>query len=112
MTKRKDKQLYSMLLTIALPIALQNLLTFLTQMLDTIMLGELGDVPLTASSLANQVFFIYSLFTFGLAGGAAVLTAQYWGRKEMEPIKSIMGMVLQLVAVIGILLCLFFQHKL
>lgn len=104
MTKRKDKQLYGMLLTIALPIALQNLLTFLTQMLDTIMLGELGDVPLTASSLANQVFFIYSLFTFGLAGGAAVLTAQYWGRKEMEPIKSIMGMVLQLVAVIGILL--------
>ncbi len=100
----KDPQLYKMIVTIAIPIACQNMLVFLTQMLDTIMLGELGDVPLTASSLANQVFNVYSLFIFGIAGGAAVLTAQYWGKKEMEPIKIVMGTVLRLVAVTGVVL--------
>lgn len=103
-TQQKDPQLYTMIVKIALPIALQNLLVFLTQMLDTIMLGELGDVPLTASSLANQVFFVYSLFTFGIAGGSAVLTAQYWGKQEMQPIKIVMATVLRLVAVVGVLL--------
>lgn len=106
MTKNlfKDKQLYKMILTIAIPIALQNLLVFLTQMLDTIMLGELGDVPLTASSLANQVFFVYSLFIFGLAGGGAVLTSQYWGKKEIEPIKIIMATIIRLVLIVGVVL--------
>lgn len=104
MTKKRDTQLYKMIVTIALPIAMQNLLVFLTQMLDTIMLGELGDVPLTASSLANQVFNVYSLFIFGIAGGSAVLTAQYWGKNDMEPIKIVMGTVLRLVAVVGLIL--------
>ena len=63
---KKDPALLKIILTIAIPIALQNLLTSLTQMLDTIMLGELGDIELTASSLANQVFFIFSLFIFCL----------------------------------------------
>lgn len=104
MTKKRDTQLYKMIVTIALPIAMQNLLVFLTQMLDTIMLGELGDIPLTASSLANQVFNVYSLFIFGIAGGSAVLTAQYWGKNDMEPIKIVMGTVLRLVAVVGLIL--------
>ncbi len=101
-----DKQLYKMIFSIAIPIALQNLLVFLTQMLDTIMLGELGDVPLTASSLANQVFFVYSLFIYGLAGGAAVLTSQYWGKREIKPIKTIVATVVRLVVLVGILLSL------
>lgn len=114
MTKKRDTQLYKMIITIAVPIALQNLLVFLTQMLDTIMLGELGDIPLTASSLANQVFNVYSLFIFGIAGGSAVLTAQYWGKSDMEPIKIVMGTILRLVAVVGIILSvivLAFPHQ-
>lgn len=101
-----DKQLYKMIVSIAIPIALQNLLVFLTQMLDTIMLGELGDIPLTASSLANQVFFVYSLFIYGLAGGAAVLTSQYWGKREIKPIKVIVATVVRLVVVVGVILSL------
>lgn len=104
MQRKKDRQFYKLLLSIAVPIALQNLLVFLTQMLDTIMLGELGDVPLAASSLANQVFFVFSLFTLGLAGGASVLTAQYWGKRDMEPIKAIIATVLRLVMGVSVVL--------
>lgn len=101
-----DKRLYKMIISIALPIALQNLLVFLTQMLDTIMLGELGDVQLTASSLANQVFFVYSLFIYGLSGGGAVLTAQYWGKRDIRPIKIIIAIIVRLVIIVGIILSL------
>ncbi len=101
MIKIKDKQLYKMIITIAIPVALQNMLAFLTQMIDTIMLGELGDVPLSASALANQVFFVFSLFIFGMAGGAAVITAQYWGKKQILPIKVVMATTLRVVGIVG-----------
>ena len=66
----KEKRFYINLLTITIPIALQNLISFATSMMDTIMLGRADDtgVFLSASSLANQPFFILSLVCFGLAG--------------------------------------------
>lgn len=69
----RERSFYHTLLTIAVPIVLQNIVVFLTQMLDTVMLGELGDVAMTASSLANQPFFIFNMLTFGLGSGAAVI---------------------------------------
>ncbi len=99
---RKDIELWKMIVGIAVPIAFQNLLTSLTQMMDTIMLGELGDVFLTASSLANQLFFIFTLFIFGICGGGAILISQYWGKQELEPIKIIMVTILRIVAVVAV----------
>lgn len=71
----KEKRFYINLLTITIPIALQNLISFATSMMDTIMLGRADDtgVFLSASSLANQPFFILSLVCFGLAGASTVL---------------------------------------
>ena len=57
----RDKGFYKMLVTLALPVTVQNIIVFLTQMLDTVMLGELGDVAMSASSLANQPFFIFNM---------------------------------------------------
>lgn len=100
----RDKHFYKLLLTIALPVTLQNIVVFVTQMLDTIMLGELGDVAMSASNLANQPFFIFNMLTFGLAGGASVLTAQYWGKGEIKPIKRIATMVMTFSMTVGLLL--------
>jgi len=100
----RDKEFYKLLLMIALPITMQNMVIFLTQMIDTVMLGELGDVAMTASSLANQPFFIFNMLTFGLAGGASVLTAQYWGKKEIEPIKVIITMIIRFAMFVGLIL--------
>lgn len=93
-----------MLLTIALPIAMQNLVVFFTQMIDTVMLGEIGDVAMSASSLANQPFFLFSMLVFGISGGAAVLASQYWGKKDLEPIKVIITMVIRFAMAFGLLL--------
>lgn len=102
----REKAFYKMLLTLAVPVTLQNIVVFLTQMLDTVMLGEIGDVAVSASSLANQPFFIFNMLTFGLGSGAAVLTSQYWGMQKIGPIKVILTMIIKFSMAAGALLTL------
>ena len=89
MAKGKDKEFFKLILKIALPLALQNLITFLVGMMDTLMLGRLGEVAISASALGNQVFFIFMITNFGLANGANILIAQYWGKGDTKTIKRI-----------------------
>lgn len=102
----KEKRFYINVLSITIPIALQNLITFATSMMDTIMLGRADDtgVFLSASSLANQPFFILSLVCFGLAGASTVLSAQYWGKRDMASIRSIFSIILKAAFAISLLM--------
>lgn len=100
----QDKTFYKTLLTIAIPIALQNLLNFSVGMMDTIMLGALGETALSASSLANQTGFVFSMMVFGMGNAAMVLNAQYWGKQEMEPIRRIFGIALKLTLIAAVAL--------
>ena len=74
-----NKNFYKNIFAIAIPITLQNLIVQATSMMDSIMLGRADNtgIFLSASSLANQPFFILSLATFGMASAATVMTAQY-----------------------------------
>lgn len=102
----KGKRFYLNLMAITIPIAMQNLITFATSMMDTIMLGRADDtgVFLSASSLANQPFFILSLVCFGLAGAATVLSAQYWGKRDTASIRSIISIILKAAFVLSFLM--------
>ncbi len=104
-----EKAFYKTLLVIGVPIAVQNTISVFVQMLDTIMLGELGDVAISASALANQPFFIYSMIIFGLAGGALALNSQYWGQKNVVPIRQIMTFIIRVSMVVGLLLFIVVQ---
>ena len=75
----KDKIFYKTIAAITIPIALQNIISYGVNLMDTVMLGKLGEVALSATSLANQVFFMFTLLIFGKGGGAVVLCSQYWG---------------------------------
>lgn len=90
----KDKGFYKMVLGVTIPLAIQSSLNFLVSMVDILMLGTLGQTQLTASQLANQPFFIFSLLCFGLAGGASVLAAQYWGKGDLVSIRKVYAIVL------------------
>ncbi|MDL2232943.1 MATE family efflux transporter [Ruminococcaceae bacterium OttesenSCG-928-L11] len=98
----KDRKFYRQLLTIAVPIALQNLLNFSVSMADTVMLGMLGEVHLSAASLANQLGFIYGLFTFGVAGGSNVMIAQFWGKGDIKSIHKVITIMYRVLFVGGI----------
>ena len=77
----RDRQFYRNILHIALPIVLQSLITTGVNMMDTLMLTSCGEIQLSASSLANQFISLQQFLCMGLGGGAAVLTAQYWGSR-------------------------------
>ena len=79
---RKDSAFYGKVFTIAIPIALQSLISIGVNMLDTIMVGSLGDHALSATSLANSFISIYHIFCMGLGMGASVLVSRYWGMKN------------------------------
>lgn len=66
---------FRILLTIALPIILQNLMQSLVNMLDTVMVGRLGSVAIAAVGLGNQIFFLLNMVLFGISSGAAIFVA-------------------------------------
>ena len=88
----KDKLFYRKMAAIAIPLALQNLINVGVSLLDTVMLGQLGEVAMSGSSLGNQIGFIYQIMNLGLSAGAGVLTSQYWGREDPASIRKVMSM--------------------
>lgn len=79
---QKDPAFYKGVFALALPIALQSLISIGVNMLDTIMVGSLGEAALSATSLANSFISIYHIFCMGLGMGASVLVSRYWGMKK------------------------------
>lgn len=84
--------MYKWALKLAIPMMIQNLISTLVNTADTIMLGYVGQVPMSASSLANQYTFVLSCVFFGMATATSVLTAQYWGKGDHKTIERIIGL--------------------
>jgi len=109
-----DKQFFRSLFSLAVPIALQQLVGSLVNMLDTIMIGRLGTVEIAAVGLGNQVFFLFNLTLFGICSGGAIFTAQFWGRKDLQGIRKSHGFCLTLnlaVAVVYTFAAAFFPGE-
>ena len=99
----ESKQFYRSVFTLVMPMALQNLINTAVTSADVIMLGKVGETVLSAASLANQVYFIMNLIIFGLTSGAAVLTAQYWGKQDVRTIEKVIGMTMRISVCVGFL---------
>ena len=83
--------------------ALQNLINVGVTAVDVMMLGRVGEKVLSGSSLAGQIQFIMMLIFFGITSGATVLTAQYWGKKDIRTIEKILGMGLTISLAIAVI---------
>ncbi|MBQ6875888.1 MAG: MATE family efflux transporter [Lachnospiraceae bacterium] len=90
----RDKEFIKKTAVIALPVALQSLLNTVVNMIDTMMIGTLGEVTIAAVGLANKVFFVFGLLVFGIASGASVLGAQFWGNHDVKNIRRVLGLSL------------------
>ena len=93
------KDLISRLVKLSVPIALQNLFFVLGNSVTTFMTGRLGELPIAATGLSNQLFFILSLVQFGVSSGGSIFTAQFWGNGDRKSIIHTLGVSL----VLGIL---------
>jgi putative MATE family efflux protein len=90
----RDRNFFRELLMIAIPISFQQLINASLNMIDVIMVGQLGETAIAAMGLSNQLFFVLILILFGATSGMAIFTAQFWGKQEAEPIRKVLGMSL------------------
>ncbi len=90
----KDKAFLRAALALAIPVAFQQLITASLNMIDVLMVGQLGETSVAALGLANQIFFLLILFVFGITSGMSIFTAQYWGKGDVESIRNVLGICL------------------
>ncbi len=100
----REKTFYRAFFTLALSLALQNLLTFGVNMMDTVMLGRYSQDAMSGVSLCNQIQFLLQMLVTGAGEGAVVLGAQYWGKGRLEPIPHIIGTALRFGGVLAAVL--------
>lgn len=103
----KDRKFYYHVVKLVLPVAVQSLITTGINLMDTVMLGSFGELQLSASALANQFVMLFQIFCMGVGCGAAVLTAQYWGSREISKLKQVMTLMYRIALIAGALCMVF-----
>lgn len=98
-----DKNFYKMVLMIAVPIMIQNGITNFVNLLDNIMVGQIGTVQMSGVAIVNQLIFVYNLCIFGGLSGAGIFTAQYFGQKDEEGIRNTFRFKIWIAVIITIL---------
>jgi len=98
----KDRDFYRTALMIALPVVAQQTINIGVNLADTVMLGSLGEIPISGSALANQFFFIFNVLCLGMGGGAAVMTGQYWGAEDRPSVHKTLALLLRICAVVAL----------
>lgn len=113
-SREEKRNFYRQVISLVLPMAIQNLINVGVTTADVVMLGKVGETVLSASSLAGQIQFIMFLILFGLTSGAGVLTAQYWGKKDIRTIEKVLGIAMRIaffVAVFFTVMVLLFPYR-
>ena len=85
-----DKAFYAMVLGIAVPMVIQNTITNFVNLLDNIMVGQIGTEQMSGVAIANQLLFVYNLCTFGGFSGAGIFTSQFNGKGDNDGIRHTM----------------------
>jgi len=82
-----DKAFYRRCLMVAVPIIIQNGITNFVSLLDNIMVGQVGTVPMSGVSIVNGLLFVFNLCVFGASSGAGIFTAQFHGSGDHEGVR-------------------------
>lgn len=99
-----------MAVTLALPIAFQNLLTSCAAIIDTAMVVALGNAETSAMGVAARFAFLLNIICFGFVSGCVSLLSQYWGARDLQGVRRSLGFALTVSLSVGVLymLALFF----
>lgn len=82
-----DRAFYRRVLGIAVPIIIQNGITNFVSLLDNIMVGQVGTVPMSGVSIVNVLLTVFNLCIFGATSGAGIFTAQFHGSRDSEGVR-------------------------
>lgn len=100
-TTLKKDIFYSELMRLVLPIAVQSFMLALVSVTDAVMLGRLDQQSMASVSLAGNVQFFLNLLVTGFSIGVGIMTAQYWGKGDIESIEVIAPYGLRIILVLS-----------
>lgn len=97
----KDRSFYRSLVTLAVPISLQNLVTFAVSFADNVMIGSLGDDAISGVYIGGQLQSVLQMFVGGIEGAILILAAQYWGKKDTQSIRKVVSIGIKFALAVG-----------
>jgi putative MATE family efflux protein len=99
----REKKFYKTFFPLLIVIVLQQLAALIVNLVDNLMLGRYTELALNGATLVNQIQFVLQQFAAGTGVGIVVLASQYWGKREIEPIRRIISLGLKCGMLAGIL---------
>ncbi|HHV13805.1 MAG TPA: MATE family efflux transporter, partial [Clostridiales bacterium] len=108
------KSLYKNLFILAVPIALQNMISLSIGLADSVMVGSLGELSISGVYICNQIQTVLQMLAAGIGAAQIVLAAQYWGKGDKESVKNIINIALRIAILCGLLfwtVVFFFPEK-
>lgn len=106
-----DRDFYKKVFVIAFPIIIQNSISNFVQLLDNIMVGQVGTDQMNAVAIVNRLMFVFILCVWGSVCGAGIFTAQYFGKGDHEGVRNTFRAKIILVGIISITAISFFYFK-
>lgn len=100
-----DRTFYRHVAVVVLPIIVQNTLSNVVSLLDNVMVGQVGTLPMSAVAIINQLLFVFNLCIWGALAGAGIFGAQYYGQGNMEGVRQTLRM--KLLIAVGLLVIAF-----
>ena len=100
--KRENWAFLKRVILLSLPVMIQQLLTNMLNLCDTMMIGGIGENAISAVAIVNKVFFVYQLILFGLSNGIGIFISQYMGARQEDQITDLYNFGLGLCCVMGI----------
>lgn len=98
-----DRAFYRHVLGIAVPIIIQNGITNFVSLLDNIMVGQVGTIPMSGVSIVNGLIFVFNLCIFGASSGAGIFTAQFHGSADTEGVRYTFRFKFLICVLLGLL---------
>lgn len=96
----RDKQFFKRTLFLMIPVVLQQLISIGVNFLDNLMIGGFGETQIAAAAFSNQFYGMFQFICMGLGSGAVVMSSQFWGRGEHEPMRTTAAIAMRVTTAI------------
>lgn len=98
---KENKEFFTLLAVTVLPLLVQSIFTQCINFIDQIMVSSLGTEAIAAIGASNKLLSLYNAFLYGSGSGCAMFLAQYWGAKDKESFRKILGVLLSITLFMG-----------
>ncbi len=110
-----NAEFYKKVFIVAIPLLIQQMITSLVNLLDNIMVGQVGTLAMSGVSIASQLITIFNLAVFGSVAACSIFGAQFFGRNDMQGMRYCLRFKLIIeimISIISIIVFLLFSKPL